>query len=304
MINILGSGMYVPKDVLTNDQLSEMVDTSDEWIVSRTGIKNRYIAKDEQTIDLAYKASLKAIEDSKIDVDEIDLIVVASMTAELKSPGISNLLQERLGINHSVMSFDINAACSGFVYALHVASSLVNTNNFRKALVIGVERMSSVMDYTDRNTCVLFGDGAAGVIIDKSMSSQATFYSSSLADKNLTLYVDEFLKMDGRKVYQFAIEIMPKAILEVMENAKLTFDDIDIIIPHQANYRIIESVAKHLGLPKEKFFVNIEKYANTSAASIPIALHEYRINHGGKGKKALLVGFGAGFTWSAAIIDL
>src|SRR5690554_3561701 len=133
MINILGSGMYVPKDVLTNDQLSEMVDTSDEWIVSRTGIKNRYIAKDEQTIDLAYKASLKAIEDSKIDVDEIDLIVVASMTAELKSPGISNLLQERLGINHSVMSFDINAACSGFVYALHVASSLVNTNNFRIA---------------------------------------------------------------------------------------------------------------------------------------------------------------------------
>lgn len=306
MIKILSSGMYLPKDRLTNEALTELVDTTDEWIVSRTGIKNRYIAKNESTLDLAYQAALNMLDNNKeIDVNDIDLIIVASMSSDAKTPGIANLLQEKLAIDHAVMSFDINAACSGFVYALHIASNMLATNNFRKALVIGVEKMSSIMDYSDRNTCILFGDGASGVIIERDNSKITTFYSASTADTKMTLYVDKYLHMEGRKVYQFAVDIMPKAMQKVLDDANLTIDDIDIIIPHQANIRIIESVSKHFNIPMDKFMINISQYGNTSAASIPTALHEYLVKTGRKeNQKALLVGFGAGFTWSACIIEI
>lgn len=202
MIKILSSGMYIPKSRLTNEALSELVDTTDEWIVSRTGIKNRYIAKEESVTDMAYEASLNILKNNKdLDVNDIDLIIVASMSSESRSPAISNHLQAKLGIDHSVMSFDINAACSGFVYALHIASNMLTTNNFRKALVIGVEKMSSIMDYSDRSTCILFGDGAAGVIIEADANKTTQFYSSSISDTKNHLFVDKYLQMDGRRVY-------------------------------------------------------------------------------------------------------
>ncbi len=305
-IKIVSTGRYAPEGVLTNQDFERMVETSDEWITTRTGIKRRHKAEGETAIDLAYKAALDAINKSNYDVRKIDLIIVATITSPVTTPSVANLVQAKLGLNDKhVMSFDINAACSGFVYALEVASGLLNAGIYKSALVVGTEHMTSILDYTDRGTCILFGDGAGAAIVEKSNDSKDTawFYNGARGDDGGILWIDPIVRMDGKEVYKFAVDIMPKAMESVLKQANLTLDDIDLIIPHQANLRIIQSVAKSLNLPLERFLINIEEYGNTSSASIPILLDEYKDTHK-EVKRALLIGFGGGFTWGAAIINV
>lgn len=307
LIKVVTTGHYVPTRIVTNDELSKIVDTNDEWIQTRTGIKERrYASENQNSVDLAYFAALDAITKNNYDKNKIDLIVVATVTPNQKTPAVANLVQAKLKLNHKhVVSFDINAACTGFVYALEVASSLINTGNYKSALVIGSEKLSSVIDFTDRETCILFGDGAGAVIIESSENEKDStfFYTASRGDDNDILSVKEYIKMAGKEVFKFAVDVLPRSIDSVLEKANLTIDDIDVVIPHQANMRIIANVAKTTKIPLEKFEMNIEKYGNTSAASIPILLDEYR-QKGNVGKKVLLVGFGGGFTWGAAIINI
>ncbi|MCF7932059.1 MAG: ketoacyl-ACP synthase III [Acholeplasmataceae bacterium] len=305
-IKVLAAGKYVPDRVVTNDDLAKTVDTSDAWIESRTGIKERRIASIETSADLAYRAALDAIDRYQIDKDLIDLVIVATITEPQKTPSTANMVQGMLGLSHEVMSFDINAACTGFIYALEVASSLLINNRFRHALVIGSEKLSSVVDHTDRNTCVLFGDGAGAMIIakDHDQSSDACFYNAARHDHEDALVVKDVIQMDGRKVYQFAVGIMEQSIRRILDDSGMVMDDIDLIVPHQANIRIIESVAKSMDLPIEKFMINIRHYGNTSAASIPITLAELMAGVKHVMKRVLLVGFGGGFTWGSAILTI
>lgn len=306
-VKIVCSGKYVPKNVLTNFDLEQMVDTSDEWIVSRTGIKSRYIAKDESTSDLAYKAAQNAIEKVDYDKTKIDLIIVATFTPEYKSPSVASLVQAKLGLNnYDIACFDINAACTGFIYALNVATQMINTGAYNNALVIGSEVISHVTNYQDRNTCVLFGDGAGAIILEKTdLSKPAYFYTSSEGDLENKIIVREYIEMEGQKVYQFATKIIPTSILRVLEKSQHSLEDIDVIIPHQANIRILEKAASFLKTDISKFFINIENYGNTSAASVAIAFDEYleTINDP-SGKKIIFVGFGAGLSWGAALLTL
>jgi len=305
-IKVMGTGRYAPDKVMTNDDFSKILDTNDEWITTRTGIKRRHIAENESAIDMAYKAALKAVSDRSYDKEKIDLIVVASITSPVKTPSIANLIQAKLGLNHkNIVAFDINAACSGFVYALEVASSMIATGNYKSALVIGSEHMTSILDWADRSTAILFGDAAGAAIIESSddPKDNAYFWNGSRGDDTGILWIDPKVKMAGRDVYKFAVDIMPKAIHKVLEKANLTIEDIDLIIPHQANYRIIQSVAKDMNLPIERFLMNLEEYGNTSAASIPFLLDEYKADNK-QVKKVLLVGFGGGFTWGAAILNV
>ena len=305
-ISIIGTGKYAPEMVLTNHDLEMVVDTSDEWITTRTGIASRHIAQNESSADMAYQAALAAIESCNYDKNKIDLIVVATVTPEKMTPSTANLVHSKLGIDHSVMSFDINAACTGFVYALEVVASMLQSNHFRSALVIGSEQLTKVIDYNDRNTCVLFGDGAGAVIIERNETetNRSFFYNDANGDDQNTLTVDKTIKMDGRKVYQFAVDVMEKSIQKILRIAGLTIDDIDKIIPHQANERIIQSVAKSMNIPMDKFYLNLAEYGNVSSASIPIALDEYRRARTSTKSKVLLVGFGGGFTWGSAILTV
>lgn len=303
-IKILGTGHYVPNQIVSNHDLEKIVDTSDEWIVSRTGIKERRKVDHETTHEMAYLASKNALEEAKIDSTEIDIIVVATITENQKTPAVANFVAGLLGIEHDVMSFDLNAACTGFVYALEVAASLIQQPKYRKALVIGAETLSNVLDYTDRNTCILFGDGAGAVVIEKGKEDQlGYFYNTSRPDMTSTLDVGKFIKMDGRKVFLFAVEVIEKSILKVLEDAHLTLEDIDHIIPHQANERIILAVSKSMNVSMDKFVMNIASYGNTSAASIPLTLSEYKKKHS-KTKTLIFVGFGGGFTYGAAIVKV
>jgi 3-oxoacyl-[acyl-carrier-protein] synthase III len=305
-IKVISSGKYVPPHVITNSDLEKLVETSDEWIVSRTGIKNRHQALEEKTSELAYKAALDAINRVNYDVSKIDLIILATITGDQMTPSTSNFVQAYLGLHHDVMSFDINAACTGFVYALEVASAMLQTNRFRAALVIGAEEITKVVDFTDRNTCILFGDGAGAMILEPSTQerNQAYFYNVAKGDTNNILTVQTKIKMDGRKVYQFAVDAMEQAIYKVLDDAGLKIEDIDMIIPHQANERIIQSVSKSMNIPMDRFMLNLSEYGNTSAASIPITISEYFDQNETKNKKILLVGFGGGFTWGSAILQL
>ena len=303
-IKVLGTGHYVPNQIITNHDLEKLVETSDEWIVSRTGIKERRKVTTEKTHEMAYLASKEALKKANIDASEIDIIIVATITENQKTPAVANFVAGLLGIEHDVMSFDINAACTGFVYALELASSLIQQPKYRKALVIGAETLSNVLDYTDRNTCILFGDGAGAVVIEKGNDNNlGYFYNTSKPDMTNTLDVGTYIKMDGRKVFLFAVDVVEKSILKVLEDAKLTIDDIDHIIPHQANERIILSVAKSMNVSMDKFVMNIASYGNTSAASIPLTLSEYKEKHK-ETKRVLFVGFGGGFTYGAAIVEV
>ncbi len=306
MIRVISSGKYAPPTLITNEDLEKLVETSDEWITTRTGIKTRHKATDELTSDMAVKAALNAIERVNYDASKIDLIIMATITGDQSTPSTANFIQAKLGLVHEVMSFDINAACTGFVYGLEVAASMLQTGRFRAALVIGAETLTKVVDYTDRNTCVLFGDGAGAVIIEPSTLDrhQAYFFNAAKGDLHNTLTVVNKIKMDGKKVYQFAVDAMEQAIRKVLEDAALSPEDIDIIIPHQANERIIQSVSKSMGIPMEKFMLNLSEYGNTSAASIPLTISEYFDQNDTKNKKILLVGFGGGFTWGSAILQL
>lgn len=301
-VKVVASGKYTPEKIVTNQDLEQIVETSDEWIRTRTGIQERRKAELETSTDMAYFAAKDAIESSGYDRNKIDLVIVATITSERQTPSVANLVMGRLGLKEGIMSFDVNAACTGFVYALEIASSLISTNQYQSALVIGSEKLSSVLDYTDRNTCILFGDGAGAVVIEQNPLAKASYYNASRADMTDILTVDKTIRMDGKKVYVFATDVVEKSIRHILEVNHLTIDDIDAILPHQANERIIQSVAKSMNIPMEKFELNIATYGNTSAASIPILIAEYREKY--KNKRVLLVGFGGGFTWGSAIVEV
>lgn len=306
-IKLVSTGKYVPEQVVTNEDMENIVDTNDEWIFTRTGIKERRKVKSETTSDMATYAARDAINKVNYDTSKIDLIVVATFTPDVASPSAANLVQAKLGLNdQDVMAFDINAACTGFIYALNVASQMVNSGLYKSALVIGSEVLTNVVNYQDRNTCVLFGDGAGAVIIESTEENKpAYFYTSSKGDLDEVIVVDPLIRMEGRKVYSFATKILDKSVRVVLENSNTSIGDIDMLIPHQANARIIESAAKSLEIEMDRVYMNISNYGNTSSASIPMALDEYIESLKNKeNKKVVLVGFGGGFTWGAALLTL
>lgn len=322
MINtaILGTGRYVPSRVLTNGDLTKIVDTSDEWIYSRTGIRNRHVSDGETTADLAYNASLKAIEEASIKLEDIDLLIVATVTPDNYFPGVSQILQKRLGLNE-IMAFDINAACSGFVYALNIADKMIKSSMYNNALIIGAETLTRLTDWSDRNTCVLFGDGAGAMIIGKSKENKIKDVicgSSGDVDGNLICEnvqlknpykneksVQDHIHMNGREVFKFATRIMPKTIKDLCERNHIELNDLDLIVAHQANERIIDKAARDLGFSMDKMYLNINEYGNTSAASVPIAIDEaIRTGKLKKGDLFATVAFGGGFTFGGALIEL
>jgi 3-oxoacyl-[acyl-carrier-protein] synthase III len=321
---ILGTGSYAPERVLTNDELAHMVDTSDEWIRTRSGIRERRIAApNEQTSDMGVAAARRALEDANLPASEIDLLVVATVTPDLLMPAAACIIQHKLGLPTTTACFDINAACSGFVYALDTACAMVGSGRYRHALVIGVEKLSAVIDWQDRTTCVLFGDGAGAVVIGASEEPGRGLVGTRLGTLGNgvdLLYIpgggtaapttaasiasrEHCMRMKGREVFKLAVRAMDEAARDILEQHELHADQISLVIPHQANLRIIEAISQYLELPMDRFFVNVDRYGNTSAASIPIALDEAR--RAGRikpGDLTLLVAFGAGLTYGSALI--
>lgn len=317
---ILGTGSYVPSKVLTNDDLSKIVETNDEWIRTRTGIKERHIVTDEYTIDLAEKASQKAIEDSKVSKEDIDLVIVATVTPDHAFPGIGQLLQKRLGLKE-IMTFDVNAACSGFLYAFNIADKMIKSGAYHNALVVGAETLTRLTDWSDRNTCVLFGDAAGAMVIGRSETDKIkdVICGSKSDDEGMLIcnnvdikdpYVNAISKQDhihmnGREVFKFATRIMPQTINDLVERNNISLEDLNYIVAHQANERIIDKAARDLKYPMEKMFLNIHKYGNTSAASVPLAIDEaIKEKKLKKGDLFATVAFGGGFTWGGALIEL
>ena len=321
-VAIHGTGRCVPDRVLTNDDLSKMVETSDEWIQERTGMRERRIAApDQATSDLAIEAGRRALADADLDVADLQLILVATATPDTIFPPTACYVQEGLGAQRAA-GFDISVACTGFVNALMVGESMVKTGAFRNALVIGAEKLSSIVDYSNRNTCVLFGDGAGAVVlgpargdsmildhavaIDGSgaeLIQQAAGGSRKPVSEETIAAGEHFLTMEGRKVFKFAVNAICDSVQKVLQRNGYTTDDLDLLVPHQANLRIIESATTRLGLPREKVVVNIEKYGNTSSASIPMALDE--ISRAGRvqpGQLVCLVAFGGGLSWGASLL--
>ena len=322
-VSIIGTGSYVPKKILTNDDLSRMVDTNDEWITTRTGIKERRVAaKDEYTSDMAAEAALAAIRQAGISAKEIDLILVATATPDMIFPATACLVQTKIGATRAAC-LDVSAACAGFLFAIEIAQQFITSHTYETALVIGAEKLTSITNWTDRNTCVLFGDGAGAAvlqhrggahgIISTHMGSDGQFadilfmpgggcrtpITRENADKNL-----QTIHMSGKDVYKQAITAMLAASQNVLDQAGLTIDDIACVIPHQANIRIIEAIADRLKIPLDRFFVNLDRYGNSSAAAVAIALDE--ANRTGRiktGDYVLLVVFGGGLTWASTIIE-
>ncbi len=303
---IVGTGVYLPKEILTNFDLEKMVDTSDEWITTRTGIKERRIAKEESVVEMAKGASLEALESARMDPEDLDLILVATLTPEKRFPSTACLLQAELG-NKKGYAFDLSAACSGFIYALEVADGLLKSGKAGKALVVGVEKLSEIVDWSDRSTCVLFGDGAGAVVLERSEDESDILASKMFSDGSLwdILYADNcgYIKMKGRELFKVAVRNMEEACRKVLEEAGVSPEEVDLVIPHQANVRIINSLMERLGIPKERAFVNIDRYGNTSAASIPIALHE-AVQEGRlkRGDLVLFTAMGGGLTWGATLL--
>ena len=306
-IKIIGSGSAVPDKVVTNDDLAQIVDTSDAWISERTGIRTRhFIEKDENASDLAILAAKRALAASGIAPEQIGAVVVATITGDTTSPSTANRVALALGVQPNTPSFDISAACSGFVYALKVAQGMIADESDRPyAVVVGVEALSRDLDFTDRSTCILFGDGAGAVVIKSDPSAPFDAVLGAESDPAIGVPGDinktEFITMDGRKVFRFAVRIIPKVIKDYLAKTGETLDDYDQVIFHQANSRIIEHAAKKLKLAPEKAYQNLDRLGNTSGASIPLALDEmvqhYIIR---PGCRILCVGFGAGLTWGAA----
>ena len=304
---IISTGSYLPEKILTNYDLEKMVDTSHDWIFERTGINQRHIAdENESTVDMAYKASLKSIEKSKINVEDIDMIIVATTTPERAFPSTAVLLQNKLDIK-DCFAFDINAACTGFIYALDVADKYIKNNSINNILVVGTEKMSTLVDWSDRNTCVLFGDGAGSVIIGSSNNPgiiSSTIGSNGNYKDLLTVNPDsDFIEMKGNDVFKIAVNTMGKIARETLDQHDLKINDVDWLIPHQANSRIISAIAKKLSLPSEKIIMTVGNHGNTSAASIPLAI-DYAVESGDLKKEdtILLEAFGAGFTWGSTLL--
>ena len=308
-IHIVATGSALPKKVVTNDDLSKIVDTSDEWIRTRTGIGQRYICEEETCTTLAIRAAKEAVEKSGVAIEDIGVVVVATVTAEYAFPSTACLVQKALGLSKDVMSFDISAACSGFLYGLKICKGLLEGNSRKYAVLVGCEQMSRLLDFTDRSTCVLFGDGAGAAVIEL---DDSLFVHKAWSDGNSEVlsckgagYNDVKIFMEGQEVFKFAVSVIKQGIDEVLSEAGLSMDDIDYVVCHQANERIIDFVSKKYKGHADKFFKNIEDYANTSAASIPIALDTMmKRDMLKKGMKIVSVGFGAGFTWSSALITI
>ena len=317
-MKILSTGSYVPKNVLTNYDLEKIVDTTDEWIMSRTGIKERRITTGENTSNLAYEAALIALKNAEIQPSDIELIITCTCTPEAYFPSTSGMVQRKLGI--SCMAFDINAACSGFVYGLTVAKGLMQNGQYKYALLIGSEVLSKLVNWEDRNTCVLFGDGAGAVVLkNDSVQSVEYTYCDAKGDieyalksggvpLNNPMYKEDWqnyqIEMAGQEVFKFAVRAVSSSIEKTLNETGTKLEEINYFVCHQANYRILEKIAKDLGVPQELFYTNLERYGNTSAASIPIVLDE--MNRKGlltRGKKIIIVGFGAGLTWGSALIN-
>jgi 3-oxoacyl-[acyl-carrier-protein] synthase-3 len=319
-----GTGRGVPAAVMTNFDFAKIgIETTDEWIVERTGIKQRHIAKTESTTDLAAMASRKAMERAGVHPGELDIIVLGTASPDRLLPSAAVDLQAALGASRAA-AFDVGAACSGFIYSATVAEAMLAVGNAETALIVGVEKLSAITDWSDRSTCVLFGDGAGAAILKRSKQHRgilSTFLRSdgSLGDllcrpaggaakpfsNDVLSERSQFIKMNGREVFKNAVRSMSEAATRALDAAKLTGADIDLMIPHQANIRIIEATAKHASIPMDKVYVNVDRYGNTSAASIPIALDE-AIEKGvvGEGALVLLVAFGAGFTWGSMVLRL
>ena len=315
-------GMYVPEKIYDNTYMESIVDTNDEWIISRTGIKERRILENGATSDLASKAALDLINTHNINPDEIDLIIVATVTPDMLFPATACLVQNKIGANNA-WGYDISAACSGFLFAFQTGCSFVESGQYKKVLVIGADKMSSIIDYTDRNVCILFGDGAAAVLIepsdDKSIGLQDYILRIDGAGED-SLYmrgggslnppthetVDKkmhYLYQDGRAVFKVAVKGMADVSYELMQKNNLTSDDVAYLVPHQANLRIINATADRMGLSKDKVMVNIDKYGNTTAATIPLCLVEYyRDGKVKKGDRLILSAFGAGYTWGSSYL--
>ncbi len=305
-LKIEGVGIYLPKKRLTNFDLEKMVDTSDEWITTRTGIKERRIAEDETTSYMAYRSALSAIERSGISKEDIDGIIVATLSPEKQFPSTACLVQEKLGLK-DIFAFDLSAACSGFLYGLEVAWSMISAGRAKRILLIGSEKISGIVDWKDRSTCVLFGDGAASVILTNDESNSDILASKIYSDGSLweLLYAPlcGYINMKGRELFKVAVRSMEEACRYVLDKAGLSPEDVDLVIPHQANIRIINSLAEKLNIPEEKIYTNIHKYGNTSAASIPIALYE-ALEEGRlkRGDIVLLTAMGGGLTWGATLL--
>jgi 3-oxoacyl-[acyl-carrier-protein] synthase-3 len=319
--HITGWGMAVPPEILTNDDLAKKVETDDQWIVDRTGIRQRHIAgADQTTADLATEAALKALETANLSPSEVDLIICSTSSPEHIFPATACLVQDRLGAGKAG-AFDLSAACSGFIFALNMASQAIRTGSVRNALVIGAETLSKEVDWTDRGTCILFGDGAGAFVLQGAPERGGVLSSVMHSDgsgSDLLILPGggskhpatvesvqaglHFIKMEGRDVFRFATRAMASATQEALAKAQLTLQDIQLIIPHQANLRIIEAAAKNLGVSMDLCMVNLDRYGNTSTASIPIAACE-AVEQGRlkPGDRVVFVGFGAGLTWGAAV---
>lgn len=319
---ITGWGKSVPKRVLTNHDLEQMVDTSDEWIVSRTGIRERRIAGEgEITSTMSVAACQEAMERAGVTPDEIDLIIIATSSPDYFCPPVSSMVQDQLGATRAG-AFTLVAGCTGFVYGLVTASQFIETGLYEKILVVGVETLSAAVDWTDRNTCVLFGDGGAAVLLEASdqptgilsceLGSDGSDWDALIApgygvanpfSEKVLENREQYLRMDGRRIFRFATRKMTESVINVVQDSGLSWDDVELVIPHQANARIIELAVRRLGIDQDKVMVNIDRYGNTSAASIPLALYdaleEGRLK---SGDHVVMVGFGAGLTWAAAVL--
>lgn len=314
----MGVGSAVPERVLTNYDLEKMVDTSDEWISTRTGIKERRIsAPEDKTSDYAAKAALKALERAGVEPKELDLIIVATLTPDMFCPPTACIVQHKIDAPQAA-AFDLSAACSGFVYALDVATRGIEAGAYRRVLVIGADLLSHVTDYTDRSTCVLFGDGAGACVlgpVERGGVLSTYLGADGSGGEKLTIPAHRtnepgsggrgtYIRMDGNEVFKFAVRVIPEAALEALRRAGMDIERVNLFIPHQANIRIIDAAAKRLGISADKVFSNVHKYGNTSAASIPIALDE-ALDQGriAEGDVVVLVGFGGGLTWAASVLE-
>ncbi|ANE48957.1 3-oxoacyl-ACP synthase [Paenibacillus swuensis] len=321
-VGVLGAGKYVPERILTNHDLEQMVDTNDEWIVSRTGIRERRLAAEEEaTSDLALHASKIALEQAGITAEQLDLIIVATVTPDMYFPSTACMLQEKLGAKKAA-AFDLSAACSGFIYGLANASNFIATGIYKHVLVVGAECLSRITDYTDRNTCILFGDGAGAVVLGEVPEGRGfkSFELGADGSGGELLHVrgggslvpssvesvearQHYIYMAGSEVFKFAVRIMGNAAEEALRKAGMDKSEIDLLVPHQANKRIIQSALSRLELSEDKCMVNLDRYGNMSAASIPVALaeavEEGRLN---EGDRVVLVGFGGGLTWGATVL--
>lgn len=324
---ITGTGSCLPEQIVTNEDLSKVVDTSDEWISSRTGIRERHLAKDETTASMAAEAGMRAMQDAGIGAEEVDLLIVGTITGDYVTPSTSCEVQEILGAVNAV-AFDINAACAGFMFALHTAHAYLQSGIYKTALVLGAETLSKIMDWKDRSTCVLFGDGAGAAVVrafekgqaeDKAAGGILAFEQGSDGRKGKVLsclgrrnnnplienpFIPSYVSMNGQEVYKFAVNTVPASIQKVLELAGLETGDIKYFVLHQANIRILQAVAKRLKADMEKFPVSLDHCGNISAASVPILLDE--MNRKGmleKGDKIVMSGFGGGLTWASAVLE-